>query len=149
MFEQIKNDLNKIINIFNDTARDYPKDKTVIELFEETAKKYSDKIALVFEGKHLTYSDLNNRANILANELVKRGIKTGDSVGIIVDKSFELLISILAVLKIGAYYLPIEINYAHDRKKYMLEDNNTKVVIQQVYESFTNTESILLNSIDR
>jgi len=138
---------NKILGVFNDTKRNYPKDRTVIELFEEQVVKNPNKIALVLDNEQLAYSKLNERANCLAEMIIKKGIKENDVVGIIVDKSFELLISIIAVLKIGAYYLPIETNYAHDRKEYLIHDANVKLVIQDNLEKF-DVDTIFLSDIE-
>ena len=138
---------NKIVGEFNDTTRDYPRDKTVIDLFEEQVKISPNKIALTLEDKELTYYELNEKADYLAEILSQKGIKENDVVGISVDKSFELLISIIAVIKIGAYYLPIEINYAHDRKEYLINDAGAKLVIQDYLETF-NVDTILVNNIE-
>lgn len=127
---------NKILYEFNNTKRDYPKDKTVIDLFEEQVAKTPNKVALTFENNEMTYSELNEKANKLANYLNKMGVKEFDSVGIIIDKSFDLLISIIAVLKLGAFYLPLELNYSHDKKDYMLSDTKAKVVITDNFEEF-------------
>lgn len=136
----------KIIGAFNDTAREYPKEKTVIDLFEEQVNINPNKVALTLEDKELTYAELNDKANYLVNILLDKEIKEQDVVGIIIDKSFELLISIIAVLKVGAYYLPIETNYAHDRKDYLIHDANAKLIIQDNLEKF-DVDSIYINDI--
>lgn len=138
---------NKILGEFNDTAIPYPKDKTVIDLFEEQVKLNPNKIALTLDKEQLTYLELNKKANYLTNILVKKGIKENDVVGIIIDKSFELLISIIAVLKVGAYYLPIETNYSHDRKEYLIDDASVKLVIQDNLEKF-DVDTIHINELE-
>ncbi len=137
---------NRILGEFNDTAREYPKDKTVIDLFEEQVKLNPNKVALTLEKEQLTYLQLNERAKCLANILQSKGIKENDVVGIVIDKSFELLISIIAVLKVGAYYLPIETNYSYDRKEYLINDANVKLVIQDNLEKF-DVGTIYINDI--
>ena len=138
---------NKILYEFNDTKRDYPKDKTVIDLFEEQVKKTPDKVSLVFEDKELTYEELNKRANILSQLLIENGVNAGDCVGISIDKSFELIIAIISVLKIGAYYLPIELNYSREKKEYLIKDTKAKIIIKDNLEAFS-IPSIFINEVN-
>jgi len=135
---------NKILYEFNDTKTDYPKDKTVIDLFEEQVQKTPDNIALVFEGKEMTYKELNEKANSLAWHLKEQGINEKYNVAITLDKSIELMISILAVLKLGACYVPIDTNYTANRKKYIIEDANCKMNIIENFED----ESICNSSLN-
>lgn len=122
-----KEEENKILYEFNNTSTYYPKDKTVIDLFEEQVEKNPDKVALVFEDKEMTYKELNEKANKLAYYLrYEKGINTGDIVAVAIDKSFELYISILAILKADGIYLPIDINLPSDRIEYMLKNCNCK-----------------------
>lgn len=139
---------NKILNDFNNTARPYPKDKTVIELFEEQAKFNLYKTALLFEETKMSYGELNSRANKLAGLLIEKGVKENDAVAIIVDKSYELIIAILAVLKVGAYYLPIEVSYTHEKKEYMINDACVKVAILDHVDDFNNVEEINITNIE-
>ena len=124
---------NKILYEFNDTKMDYPKDKTIIELFEEQVEKTPDNIAVVFEDKKLTYRELNERANQLAWYLRKIGLKRNDIVSIMINRSLELLVSIIGVLKSGACYIPIDPNYPKDRIQYMLENSNSKILLADNY----------------
>ncbi|MBR5228016.1 MAG: amino acid adenylation domain-containing protein [Clostridia bacterium] len=125
---------NKILYEFNNTKMDYPKDKTVIDLFEEQVEKTPDNIAVVFEGKELTYKELNEKANCLAWYLKEKGINEKDNVAITLDKSIELMVSILGVLKVGACYVPIDTSYTINRKKYIFEDANCKINIIENFE---------------
>lgn len=120
---------NKILYEFNDTKRPYPKDKTVIDLFEEQVIKTPNNIALVFEGKEMTYRELNEKANQVAWYLKEKGIKEHDMVAITLDRSIELMIAILAILKTGGCYVPIDKDYAIERKKYMIEESDCKLNI--------------------
>ena len=120
---------NKILYEFNNTKADYPKDKTISELFEEQVLKTPNNIALVFENKTLTYKQLNEKSNQLARFLRNNGITRGDIVGIMVNRSLEMIISILAVLKSGATYIPIDPEYPEDRIKYMLDNSNSKILL--------------------
>lgn len=121
---------NKILYEFNDTDMDYPKDKTVIQLFEEQVEKNPDNIALVFEDKKMTYRELNEKANQLAHYLKEeKGVKELEFIGILVDKSVELIVSILAVLKNGCCYVPLEKIHLYERKKYILKNSNARLLI--------------------
>ena len=120
---------NKILFDFNNTKQDYSKDKTITELFEEQVKKASNNTALVFENKSMTYSELNKKANSLAHYLRSKGITPNDAIGIMVNRSFEMIIAILAVLKAGGAYVPIDPEYPQDRVQYMLDNSNAKFLL--------------------
>lgn len=121
----------KILNVFNNTNVDYPKNKTIVDLFEEQVEKTPDNVAVVFEDKKLTYRELNEKANVLARLLISKNIKANDLCGIILNRSLEMIISILAVLKSGAAYIPIDPNYPKDRIEYILKDSNVKIVLTE------------------
>jgi tyrocidine synthetase-3 len=113
---------------FNDTKRDYPKGKTIHQLFEEQEQRTPYSVALVFEDQVLTYKELNSRSNQLANYLVKEG--RGDSViGILMNRSLDQYIAILGVLKMGKGYLPLDYLLPEARIKYMLSDSNVNLVL--------------------
>lgn len=123
---------NKILYEFNNTKTDYPKDKTIVQLFEQQVQKTPDNIALVFEDKHLTYKELNKKANSLAYYLRNNiQISRNDLVGIMVNRSLEMIISILAVLKAGGAYIPIDPSYPNERVSYMLDNSQAKVLLTQ------------------
>ena len=120
---------HKILYDFNNTKADYPRDKTISQLFEEQVEKTPDNVAVVFENQQLTYRELNERANSLAHYLRDKGIGRNDIVGIIVNRSLEMIVSILAVLKCGACYIPIDPEYPQDRIEYMLDNSNAKILL--------------------
>jgi len=122
---------NKILYEFNNTKMDYPKDKTIAQLFEEQVEKTPDNIAVIFENQKLTYMELNEKANSLANYLRNNGIERNNIVGIMVNRSLEMIISILAVLKSGGTYIPIDPEYPQDRIEYMLNNSNSKLLLTQ------------------
>ena len=97
-----------LIETFNDTATEYPSGKTVVELFEEQVQKTPDHIAVVFEDAQLTYAQLNRRSNQLARALKARGVKADQIVGLMVERSLEMIVGILGILKAGGAYLPID-----------------------------------------
>ena len=124
-----KEEKNKILYEFNNTKTDYPKDKTIIELFEDQVKKTPNNIAIVFDDKKLTYKELSEKVNALALYLKNNDVKHGDIICMLFDKSIEMIISILSVLKLGACYLPIDLNYPKDRIDYIIEDSQSKIVL--------------------
>jgi amino acid adenylation domain-containing protein len=115
--------------VLNDTTVNYPKEKSLHQLVEESAAQYPDKVALSFHHTTLTYTELNNTANRLAQELLKKGIKTGDIIGIALDRSAELIIALLAVLKTGAAYVPLDPEYPKDRIEFMLDDSGAVMLL--------------------
>ncbi len=119
----------QILNDFNNTKVDYPRDKSVVSLFEEQVKLCPDDVAVSFEDKTLTYKELDRKANSLANYLKKEKVLPGDAVALYLDKSLEAIVAIIATLKVGACYLPIDISYPNDRISYMINDGNARVFL--------------------
>jgi len=121
----------KIIYEFNKTHSEYPRSRTIHEVFEEQVVKHPESIALIFDGKELNYQKLNEKANSLARELRRRGVKQDTIVGIIGEHSIEVIVGILAILKAGGAYLPIGIDYPIDRINYMLNDCAADILLIQ------------------
>ncbi|MEJ7827806.1 MAG: condensation domain-containing protein, partial [Segetibacter sp.] len=120
---------HQLLEKFNDTAVNYPKNETIVDLFEEQAARTPDAIALVFEEKQLTYKELNKKANQLAHYLRSKGIGEETLVPICIERSLEMIVGIFAILKAGAAYVPIDPKYPEERIRYMLEDINAKIVV--------------------
>lgn len=120
---------DEILYKFNDTKMDYPKDKTIIQLFEEQVEKTPDNIAVVFEDQKLTYKELNEKANSLAYYLKKNGLKKHNIVSLFLDKSLESMIAILATLKCDSIYMPIDINYPNTRIAFMISNSNSSMIL--------------------
>ncbi|MBI2230714.1 MAG: amino acid adenylation domain-containing protein, partial [Deltaproteobacteria bacterium] len=116
---------------WNDTKREYPKDKCIDELFEEQVERSPDAIALVYEDQQLTYRELNNRANRLAHYLQTLGVGPEVLVGICVERSLEMVIGLLGILKAGAAYVPLDSQFPKERLSFMLEDAQAKVLLTQ------------------
>ena len=136
----------QILTKFNNTKTKYPRNKSVVQLFEEQVKLAPDKPAVFFEGETLTYEELNNKANSLANYLVQNNVQSEDVIGIFLDKSLELIITILGILKAGCSYLPIDISYPQNRIEYMLEDSKTKFIFSNSkFEKIINTKIRIIN----
>ncbi len=116
---------------WNSTQTDYPKELCIHQLFEEQVERTPDAVAVVFEDQQLTYRQLNNRANQLANYLRKLGIKPDVLVAICVDRSLEMAIGIMGVLKAGGAYIPLDPAHPHERRAYKLQDSKTPVILTQ------------------
>jgi amino acid adenylation domain-containing protein len=126
--------------------------KTVLESFAEQVADTPDLVAVIFEGVNLTYRSLDEKSNQLANYLKERYIiQSDDLVGIQIERSEWLIISILAVLKSGAAYLPIDPDYPAERINFLLNDSNCKVLVNEdgldVFRAQAHTQSTVLASI--
>jgi non-ribosomal peptide synthetase component F len=89
------------------------------QLFEEKVRDNTEAIALIFEGKKLTYRELNNRANQVSHYLQEKGVTSEVLVGIFIERSFEMIIGILGIIKAGGAYVPFDPNYPPERLNYM------------------------------
>lgn len=134
-----------ILDKFNNTVMEYPKDKTIIELFEEQVAKNPDKIAIEFGEKKLTFNELNSKANYVGNTLREQGIKSEDIVGITINRSIEMIVSIFGILKSGAGYLPIDPQHPKERIEYMLENSNANIILSDENREFDNITVIQVN----
>ncbi|MDW3192235.1 MAG: amino acid adenylation domain-containing protein [Cytophagales bacterium] len=114
---------------FNDTSYDYPKDKTVIDLFELNASLVPDRPALIFHEEVLSYKEFQSRVNKLTSLLIKRGVASGDVIGIMCDRSPDLVVGIYSILKAGAAYLPIDPQFPKARIDYCLEDSGATFLL--------------------
>ncbi|OAB44753.1 non-ribosomal peptide synthetase [Paenibacillus glacialis] len=121
----------QICDDFNDTEVEYLREKTIHQLFEEQVERWPNQTALVFENEGMTYLELNEKANQLARKLRSVGVEPDQLVGIMVERSFEMMIAILGVLKAGGAYVPIDPEYPEDRIRYMLEDSGTQLLLVQ------------------
>lgn len=124
-------ELAKLMRTWNQTAIDFPHDKLAHELFEEQVKATPKAIALVFEGQKLTYKELNEQANQLAHFLQKQGIRPESVVGVCVEKSIEMVLGLLGVMKAGGAYLPMDPKYPAERLAYMIQDSGTQIILTQ------------------
>jgi len=119
---------HRILRALNATAREVP-GKCIHELFEEQVEKNPQAVAVVYEKQYLTYGELNERANQLAHYLIGRGIGPEDLVGICIERSLEMILAILGILKAGAAYLPLDPQYPTERLAFIVEDAGPACVL--------------------
>jgi len=130
---------HQILEEWNQTARAVP-EATLPELFEAQVSRTPDATALIFEEQELSYAALNARANRLAHLLIGRGVGPESIVALALPRSFEMVVSLLAVLKAGAAYLPLDPDYPPERLAFMLADGRPTCVITsgEVFEQLPN-----------
>ena len=133
-----KPERDQLLYEFNNTFAEYPKDKTIQQLFEEQVQQTPNNIALMFNEIRMSYLELNHASNQVAQILRDGGVKPEAIVGIIMNRSPLMVIGILGVLKAGGAYLPIDPDYPEERINFMLVDSGSKLVL---------TESQLRNRI--
>ncbi len=120
----------ELLHSFNATVDDSIQYETSLHgLFEEQVARRPDAVAVTFEGRSLTYRELNGRANQLAHHLKKVGVGPGVFVGLFLDRSFEMVVGLLGVLKAGAAYVPIDPEYPAERVAFMLRDAAAPVLL--------------------
>lgn len=120
---------HQLLTKWNKTERKFPENKCIHELFEYHAEKNADATAVEFKGETLSYGALNARANSLARYLHTIGIGPEVMVGICVDRSFEMAVGILGILKAGGTYIPLDTEYPDERLSFILADADLSVVL--------------------
>ena len=123
------NEKNKVLYEFNNTNLKYDNSTTIAELFEKQVEMTPNNIAIKFENAYLTFKELNEKANSLAYHLRSSGITRNNIIGIMCNRSLELIVGILASLKCGCCYIPIDPSFPKERISYMLENSNSKILL--------------------
>ena len=126
-----QDDKKQIFNKFNDKKVVYNSNKSIHELFEEQVYNTPYNTALIFEEKMMTYKELNESANKVAHHLREIGVKENSIVGVMVERSCEMIIGIFGILKAGGAYVPIDPNYPNERIQYLLNNSRTKILLTQ------------------
>ena len=119
----------RVLVEFNDTDSPYRDDACIHQLFEEQVKRTPDNVALMFEDQHLTYAQLNARANQVANYLRTMGVGPEVPVAICMERCLEMVVGLLGVLKAGGAYLPLDPAYPKERLAFVLEDAHTQMLL--------------------
>ncbi len=145
-------EFQQIVFEWNHTAADYPRDQCIHQLFESQAARTPDAAAVVFEGQSLTYRQLNERANQLARYLRDCGVMPDTLVGIGMERSLELVVSLLAILKAGGAYVPLDLSYPQERLRFMAEDAELSLILSLSSSkhalSFTAAQVLCLDTLE-
>ncbi len=122
----------KILVEWNDTTVGYPLESATLHgLIEAQVQRSPDATALIFEEQRLSYRELDQRANQVANDLLDRGVKSSARVGVCMERSVEIVIALLGILKTGAAYVPFDPDYPAERIAYMMGDARVTVLLTQ------------------
>jgi amino acid adenylation domain-containing protein len=121
----------RVVEEWNRTERPYPRGVGINDLFDAQVRERPDAVALAWGEESLTYRELDARANRLANHLVRLGVGPDDRVGVLLERSAELIVSILAVLKAGGCYVPLDPGYPAERLRLMLADSSVRVLLSR------------------
>ncbi|MEN1836363.1 amino acid adenylation domain-containing protein [Pseudomonas lijiangensis] len=119
----------RLLETFNATTTDYPRDQTLQPLFEAQVAERPEALAAVHGEQSLTYAELNRRANRLAHYLAGKGVKAGDAVAILLPRSLDLLVAQLAITKCAALYVPLDVNAPLDRQAFMVRDSGARQLL--------------------
>ncbi len=124
-----KGEQEQLLLEWNNTKIDYPLNKGIHQLFEMQVEKSLDAVAVANEDDQLTYRELNKRSNQLAHYLQKLGIGPEILVGICMERSIEMVISLVGILKAGGAYIPLDPSYPKERLKFMIDDSNSEILL--------------------
>ncbi|MGG3660641.1 amino acid adenylation domain-containing protein, partial [Bacillus pseudomycoides] len=119
----------QLLEEWNDNAVAYPRESVIHKLFEDQVDRTPDTVAVVDENQQLTYRELNEKANQLAHYLQKCGIGTESLVGLCFQRSVEMIVGLMGILKAGAAYVPLDPSYPESRLRYILEDTGIQVLV--------------------
>ncbi|MFC4154980.1 amino acid adenylation domain-containing protein, partial [Massilia aurea] len=122
-------DLHQLLVSFNDTTVYHPQECLLHQLFEQQAMRQPDSVAVVFEDQHLSYSKLNGRANRLAHRLIAQGVIPGARVAICMERGPDMIVGLLAILKAGGIYVPLDPDYPRDRLGFILSDAGVEHIL--------------------
>ncbi|WP_347219696.1 amino acid adenylation domain-containing protein [Chryseobacterium sp.] len=134
-------DREKLLNDFNTTGWDYKQEETLVSLFTKQVELHPDHIAVVYRDQAITYKELDQKSNQLANHLLNKGIKENMFVPVWLDRSLEWIVAVLGIVKTGAAYVPIDPAYPVKRVEYILSDTAAQVMISSQYLSSLLPES--------
>ncbi len=123
--------INKVVVDWNQTQAEYPDKLFIHQLIEHQVERTPQAIAIRFQDEQLTYSELNARANQLSRHLIEQGVGPGSLVGVYMERCSEMIVALLAILKSGAGYLPLDPTYPDARVSYMVDDTKVTLVLTE------------------
>jgi amino acid adenylation domain-containing protein len=121
----------QLLKDFNNTSEDFPADKAIHQLIEDQVEKTPHQVAVFYEGRRLTYRETNEQANQLARIMRTRGIQSERMVGMLLERSVDMAVGMLAVLKAGGAFLPLEPEAPEARNRFILEENQPRLLLTQ------------------
>jgi amino acid adenylation domain-containing protein len=124
---------HQLLSEWNRTATDYPHEQCIHEMFAAQAGRTPEAVALVLEEQTLSYAELNRRANQLAHYLRGQGVGAESLVGLMMERSIEMVVAVLGILKAGAAYLPLDPAYPQERLAWMMDDAQVSVLLTQAH----------------
>jgi amino acid adenylation domain-containing protein/thioester reductase-like protein len=130
-FQLLNEQQQQLLDVWNATSKPFPHTACIHELFQQQANQTPNALAITFEDRTLTYAELDQRANQLAQYLQKSGVGPEVFVGICAERSIEMVIAVLGVLKAGGAYVPLDPNYPIERLRFMITDTNMPVILCQ------------------
>ncbi|KAF9992181.1 hypothetical protein BGZ65_012567, partial [Modicella reniformis] len=134
-----------LLQTWNETQQDYPQHKCIHHLFEQQVERTPQAVALVFMDQSMSYSELNTRANRLAHHIIRLGVQPDMHVAICVERSFAMIIGVLAILKAGGAYVPLDPAYSSDRLRDILTDAAPSIVVADEFGQKVLKERALFN----
>jgi len=120
---------NEILKVLDNSQVDYPKEKTVVDLFEQQVSRTPNKVAVSFQGQSITYIELNKKSEKLAWLLQQKGVTANQIIGLFTERSIETVIGMLAIIKAGGAYLPLDIDYPVERINYIIKDSGINLML--------------------
>ncbi len=138
------------LSVFNSTQSEYPRDSCIHTWFEQQAELTLNATALLCEGRHTSFSRLNQLANRMAHRLIRQGVRPGDLVGISLRRSVAMVAGLLGILKTGAAYVPLDPAYPEERLAFMVKDSQVRTIVTSadVSEGFRSRAGVLLVEVD-
>jgi non-ribosomal peptide synthetase component F len=124
-----KDETHQLLTEFNATQTQYPEDKTILDLFAQQVNKSPNSTSVVYENQSLSFQELDEKSNQLANYLIELGVKPDSLVAICMERSLEMMVGILGILKANAAYVPIDPDYPQQRINYMLDDCKASIIL--------------------
>lgn len=148
-YDLSKSKADQLLGQFNQTTKQFSANKPLNKLFEEMAAKNQDYPAIVFEKQFLSFGELNHQANQLAHYLITRGVSEGENVGIMLPKSLDMVVAILAILKAGCTYIPLSPNETTRRLQYIVHNTRMQAVVtlSEIVKGYSFFNSELLKFI--
>ncbi len=139
---------HKLLFDFNNYVLDYDKTKSIKQIFENQVEATPNDMAVVFNNDNLSYRELNNKSNSLAHYLIKNGVQKGDIVPVLMNRSIDLIVSMFAIIKSGAIYLPVSTEYPAERINYILENSKANLVITTSANNLISNDNVTTVLLD-